>query len=63
MRETPLPHNADQLRAAIDGLVKESERLKQAAAINAEHAKVLARRIEEARRELYPPDGRSSAAA
>jgi len=39
MRETPLPHNAEQLRAEIDGLVKESERLKRAAAMNAEQAK------------------------
>jgi hypothetical protein len=54
MRETPLPHNANQLRADIDGLVKVSERLKQAAAMNAEQAKILARRIEEARRELSP---------
>jgi len=52
MEENPLPHNADQLRADIDGLVKVSERLKEAAAVNAERARILARRIEEAQREL-----------
>ena len=54
MRHDPLPHDADQLRADIDGLIKESERLKKLAAVNAEQAQILARRIEEAKRELTP---------
>ena len=54
MDEKPLPHDADQLRTDIEGLVKESERLKIVAAENAERAKVLAHRIEDAKRQISP---------
>jgi hypothetical protein len=54
MDQKPLPHNADELRADIEGLVKESERLKAVAAANAEQGRILAQRIEETRRLMLP---------